>query len=290
MTTTRSGRLALILAAGGLLSALALLGGCATNPVTGVREMILVPRDQEIAMGEESAPQFEQEFGGRVPNAALQAYVQSVGKKLAAVSDREMPYEYALVASDVPNAFALPGGKIYITAGLMARISNERQLAAVLGHETGHVAALHSVKGLQREVGASVLVELASRIVSADKADAAQAAAKVVTALGTLKYSRDDEYQADQIGIKYAARAGYNPWGMVELLTVLKNMSDSEPGTFGEMLQTHPLSSKRIAEAEAMIKGNAEYAKFSPTAPDPQAAHFIEMRRALEKTVPAPAK
>lgn len=263
------------------LAALPALVGCSTNPVTGRRELVLISSEQEISMGQEAAPKFEEEFGGRVPNAQLQQYVQAVGQRVAAASDRPMPYSYTLVASDVPNAFALPGGSVYITAGLMRRMMNERQLAAVLGHETAHVAARHSAKGMQQQMGASVLVELASRIVAPDKADAAQAVTKVVASMATLKYSRNDEYEADQVGIKYTARAGYNPWGMVELLTVLKSLSETEPGTLSEMFMTHPLSSKRIEEAQQTIQADQAYAKWSPSAKDPAAGQFMTMRALL---------
>ena len=265
------------------LAALALpaLAGCSRNPVTGRSELLLVSESQEISMGQEAVPKFEQEFGGRVPNQLLQQYVQSVGKRVAAASDRPMPYTYTLVASDVPNAFALPGGPVFITAGLMRRMTNEQQLAAVLGHETAHVAARHSAKGMQQQMGAAVLVELAGRIVSPDKADAAQAAAKVVTSMATLRYSRKDEYEADQVGARYAARAGYNPWGMVELLTVLKGLSEKEPGTLSEMFMTHPLSSKRIEEARQTIQGDETYRKWSPSAKDPGAQPFLKMRGQL---------
>ncbi len=232
-------------------------------------------------MGEEAAPEFEKEFGGRVQDEQLQSYVLAVGGKVAGVSDREMPYEFTLLRSEVPNAFALPGGKIFITAGLMRRMSNERQLAAVLAHETAHVAAKHNVMGLQRQMGAAVLVEIAGRVVGGDKAEAAQAAAKIVAGIGSLHYSREDEYQADEIGIRYMELARYNPWGMVELLTVLKNLSDSEPGTLGEMLQTHPLSSKRIEEAENIIRSNEEYSLYSPEGSDPARQRFGSMHRRL---------
>jgi len=261
--------------------ALPALVGCSMNPVTGRRELILVSRDQEIALGREAAPKFEQEFGGRVPNETLQQYVRSVGAKIAATSDRPMPHEYTLVASDVPNAFALPGGLVFITAGLVRRMTNERQLAAVLAHETVHVAAKHSVQQMQKQMGAQLLVEIAGRV-GGEKGGAAADVAKIVATMATLKYSRDDEYQADAVGIRYAARAAYNPWGMIELLNVLKNLAEREPGTFGEMFQTHPMSSKRIQQAEQTLR-NGAYARWSPTQRDPGEARFMRMRRLLEK-------
>ena len=255
--------------------------GCSTNPVTGKRQLLLIPQDQEIAMGTQAAPEFEKEFGGKVPDPQLQEYVQRVGKRVSSVSDRPMPYDFTLVSSDVPNAFALPGGKIFITAGLMSRMANERQLAAVLAHETVHVAARHNVMQMQQQMGTNVLIEIAGRVVGGDKGKVAQAATQVVTSMVGLKYSRDDEYEADQFGILYMVRAGYNPWGMTELLAVLYSLSKSEPGTLGEMLQTHPLTSKRIARSEQIIRSESKYRRYSPDDPDPQAGRFLKMRKRL---------
>jgi predicted Zn-dependent protease len=282
--TMRSNRLPLVLLAS--LVGLSALAGCAVNPVTGERELLLISRDQEIAMGKEAAPEFEKEFGGKVDNAELQQYVQSVGRRMAEVSDRPMPYTYTLVASDVPNAFALPGGPIFITAGLMKRMTNERQLAAVLGHETGHVAARHSVQQMQKQMGAQLLVEIAARAGGAEGGGTVGDVAKIVSTMAILKYSRDDEYQADDLGIKYAAKAGYNPWGVVELLTLLEAMQESEPGRFQEMFQTHPLSSKRIERARLMLLEDPAYeGKYSPAAADPNAARFEKMRKTLVETL-----
>lgn len=266
---------------------LSALAGCAVNPVTGQRELVLISQDQEIAMGNEAAPEFEKEFGGRVPNETVQAYVSRVGQRLAGVSDRPMPYTYTLVSSKVPNAFALPGGNIFITAGLMKAMTNERQLAAVLGHETGHVAARHSVQQMQKQMGAQLLVEIASRAGSGEGGTgAAGDVAKIVSSMALLKYSRSDEYQADELGIKYAAKAGYNPWGVVELLTLLQAMQDAEPGRFQEMFQTHPLSSKRIEQARLTLLQDPAYeGKHSPTTPDPHADRFETMRKLLVETL-----
>jgi predicted Zn-dependent protease len=285
MTWTRRLRSIVVVAA--LAAAAGTFAGCAVNPVTGQRELSLISREQEIKMGEEAAPKFAEEFGGPVRNEALQTYVRTVGGRLAAVADRPMPYEYTLVASEVPNAFALPGGKIFITAGLLRRMTNERQLAAVLGHETAHVAAKHSVQGMQKQMGAQVLVELAARVVSPDKAEAAKAAASVVANMASLKYSRNDEYEADRVGLTYATRAGYNPWGMVELMEVLQSLNESEPGTLGEMFQTHPISTKRMAEARQAIAADPAMAKWKEGAPDANAAAFLRLRNQLPAAPPA---
>ena len=266
------------------LLALPALVGCSVNPVTGRNQLILISADQEVAMGLEAAPELEKEFGGRVADASLQQYVASVGAKIAAVSDRPMPYTYTLVGSDVPNAFALPGGPIYITAGLMRLIDSERQLAAVLAHETVHVAAKHSVSQMQKQMGTQVLVEIAGR--AGGEGSSVGDVAKIVSNMGLMKYSRDDEYQADAYGIRYAARAGYNPWGMVELLQHLSDLNEKEPGRLTEMFQTHPLSSKRIAEAQAAITADPAYAQWSKTAADPGADRYRRMKALL----PPPAK
>jgi len=268
-----------------VLPALAASSGCSTNPATGRRELILISRQQEIAMGRQAAPQFEQQFGGRVQNELLQSYVTMVGRRVAGQSDRPMPYEFTLVASDVPNAFALPGGNIFITAGLMSRMTNERQLAAVLAHEIAHVAARHNVKGMQRQMGASVLVAVAGRLAGKDKATAAQDVAKVVATMANLKYSRDDEYQADRYGIKYMAKAGYNPWGMVELLEVLQGLSQSDPGLLGQMFSTHRLTGDRVERTRRIIQ--KDYARYSPSAKDPHAARFAKIRKILLREMSA---
>ena len=263
-----------------MVPALSLLAaGCSVNPATGKSELIVLSQEQEIAMGVNAAPEFEKQFNGKVPDAALQQYVAAVGAKIAQVSDRQgLPYEYTLLTSDVPNAFALPGGKIFVTAGLMSKMTNERQLAAVLGHETGHVAALHNVKGIQKQIGVSVLAELAG-MVAGDKGQAAKAATKVVGAVANLKYSRGNEYQADMLGVRYMARAGYNPWGMVELLETLFSLNEKEGGTLTEMFQTHPLTSKRIAEAKEIVQ--REHPQASPSVPDPNAERFLRARSRL---------
>jgi predicted Zn-dependent protease len=269
-----------------LLVVLSLLGplgpffGCEVNPVTGQHELMLISRSQEISIGEEAAPRFEEQFGGLVADQAVQDYVNGVGRKVAEVSDRpDMPYEYALLSSDVPNAFALPGGKIYITAGLFRRMTNERQLAGVLGHETGHVAAKHNVKNMQRQMGVQVFLEALNQLAGGDEQETAAAAAQMAAGMALMKYSRDDEYQADELGVRYAARSGYNPYGMVELLQVLKDLSESEPGLFDEMFQTHPLTDKRIEAASNIIK--EKYPDADPDAPDPTAGHFNRMRQRL---------
>ena len=257
--------------------------GCTTNPATGRKQLRLISSEQEIAMGTEAAPEFEKQFGGKVANEALQTYVRSIGSKVSAdnVVEVKLPFEYAILNSDIPNAFALPGGKIFITAGLMRAMTNERQLAAVLGHETGHAAASHSISQMQKQMGTSVLVQLAGYAIGGDAGAVAEMAGKVAAKMVNLRYSRQDEYEADQLGIRYMTRAGYNPWGMVELLQVLESLSESKGGAFTEMMQTHPLTANRIADAEGIIRSGGEYKKYSADAPDHRAGKFMKMRALL---------
>ena len=268
MTKTTIHRILILLVLG---ATTLLFGGCGSMP-------IFISTDQEIALGEEAAPQFEDELGGPVDNQRLQDYVQAVGQKVSAESDREMPYNFVLVNSDVPNAMALPGGKIFLTAGLMRMMDNEQQLAAVLGHETAHVAQRHNVRMMQDQMGIAVLASLAG----AAGGDSAEAGAKVVGAMFSLEYSRDNEFEADQFGTTYIEAAGYNPYGMVELLEVLYSLHEEEPGKLEQMFMTHPITSERIENVRSAL---IEEGKYSATTPDPNKMRFQAMHALLIETV-----
>ena len=268
----------------------AVLGGCSENPATGERQLRLISDQQEIAMGSEAAPEFEQEFMGVVPDAQVQTYVNQVGQRVAAQSEREMPYEFKLLRSDLPNAFALPGGKIYITDGLLQIMGTERELAAVLGHEVGHVAAAHNVQGMQRQMGTSVLAEIAAAAVGGRAGEAAKVATQVTAGMVNLKYSRGDENQADQLGIRYLAKAGYNPWGMVEMLNSLAEASGGGGGggTLASMFSTHPLTEDRIEKTQETVQ--REYPQAQRGAAQPNNEAFLQTRqRARQFMVPQKA-
>jgi predicted Zn-dependent protease len=263
----RLGRLWLVAAVLGPVFA----GGCET--------VFLFSRDDEIALGRQYAPQFEKEFGGKLDDPVLQDYVSRVGSKVAAVSDRDMPYQFAVLRSATPNAFAVPGAWLYITAGLLQQMDNERQLAAVLGHEIGHIVHRDSMKGLQRQLGVEILAAIVAEAIGGGGGAAAAEVAKIVGGLSELRYSRKQEYAADQAGITYMARAGYNPWGMVELLKALERGEQTSPGSFGEMFMSHPLTSKRIDEAAKTLSATCPAA--AAGTPDPNAALFLQMRARL---------
>jgi len=253
--------------------------GCAVNPVTGKRQMALVSESQEIQLGADAVPEFEKEFGGKVPNEQLQQYVTELGMALAAISDRpKLPWSFAVLNSDVPNAFALPGGKIFVTAGLMTSLTNERQLTSVLGHEIGHVCAKHSVQGMQRAMGAEAFAALFAQ---ASGNESYGSAAKVAGQMVVLKYGRDDEYQADALGIKYMEKAGYNPWGMVETLQFLMTLGE-EGGRLQELFQTHPLSSERVKKSQENVAKH--YATYQADTPDANQTRFRQMQALCPKS------
>ena len=268
MTKTTIHRISLLLALG--VTTL-LFGGCGSMP-------IFISTDQEIALGEEAAPEFQTELGGAVDNQQLQDYIQAVGLKVSAESDREMPYDFVLVNTDVPNAMALPGGKIFLTAGLMKLMDNEQQLAAVLGHETAHVAQRHNVRMIQDQMGIAVLASLAG----AAGGEGAEAGTQIVGAMFSLSYSRENEFEADEFGAKYIESAGYNPYGMVELLEVLYSLHEEEPGKMEEMFMTHPITSERIENIRSTL---IEEGSYSDQTPDPNAARFRAMHQLLVETL-----
>ncbi len=253
------------------------------NPATGEQQLILVSTDQEIAIGKEAAPIFIEQMDGRVESKELQYYVQTVGGRLAVVSDRSMPYQFTVLRSETPNAFALPGGKIFISVGMMRQLQNERQLAAVLGHEVAHVAALHNVQNIQRQMGVAIIADTAGVVadvfIGGVAGPAAEAGTKIVGNVASLGYSREDESQADEIGIRYLYAAGYNAWSMVEMLELLSEMSESESSKFANHFQTHPLTSRRIKDARRIIAD--EYGQKSAVSRDPNAARYQEMKKLL---------
>ncbi|MBI5017803.1 MAG: M48 family metalloprotease [Deltaproteobacteria bacterium] len=242
---------------GVLAVAALLLAACAVNPVTHRSEFSLMSEAQEVREGEEAYPLYTQMSEGVFQDQALQVYVQSVGERLARASHRpNLDYRYNVVNSSEINAYALPGGKISITRGLLARMRNEAELAAVLGHETGHVTARHQAAGYTRQVLTGLLTTVgvaALETANVRGADVLAQGGLLAANLVLTKYSRDQERQADDLGMDYMTRAGYNPEGMVETMRILLESQQREPSAVEAMFQSHPLSSERLATAEARI-------------------------------------
>jgi predicted Zn-dependent protease len=236
-----------------MVMALAMVpGGCARNPVTGKNELSLVSESQEIEMGRQSAQEVAQTIG-IYDDAAAQAYVSSIGMKMAKASERpNLPWEFHVVNDASVNAFALPGGFIYVTRGLMTSINDEAELATVVGHEIGHVTNRHSVQQISKAQLAQVGLGVGS-LLSSDVAKLAGLASQGLSLL-FLKYSRDAENQADLAGFRYAANQNYDVREMVKVFQTLDRVSQaSGGGKLPEWLETHPDPGTRIENTQARL-------------------------------------
>lgn len=224
---------------------LPLVAACATNPVTGKPELSLVSEQQEIQMGQQGAQQVAQEVG-LIKDQALQNYVQSVGSAIATKSERpNLPWTFRAVDDPSPNAFALPGGYIFVTRGLLDLMNNEAELATVLGHEIGHVTARHSVHQMSQQQLAQLALGVGA-ILSPTVAQLGEAASQGLGLL-FLKYSRDDESQADDLGFRYALNQGYDVRYMDDVFRSLQRIEESsKQSPLPTWLQTHPGEADRI--------------------------------------------
>ncbi|NOY12799.1 MAG: M48 family metalloprotease, partial [Deltaproteobacteria bacterium] len=197
-----------------LLIFFAILAGCAVNPVTGRNELAImsVTPEQEAKLGKESFDQALQTMGGIYPDASINAYVDRVGQRIARRSHRPaLHYTFKVVNDSSPNAFALPGGFIAVTRGLLINLEDEAQLAAVLGHEIGHVTARHSVQGMQRSTLLGMTVGLMGALAGEEYGKLVSDIGGVTANLVDKSYSREQEREADRLGIDYMVLAGYAP-------------------------------------------------------------------------------
>jgi predicted Zn-dependent protease len=237
-----------------LVLLLAALAGCGVNPVTGKREIQFVSEAQELQIGEQNYDPVRQSEGGDfelLPE--LSAYVNEVGQKLAAVADRKLPYEFSVLNSSVPNAWALPGGKIAINRGLLTELRNEAELAAVLGHEIVHAAARHGAKATERgtllQAGLAA-AQIGAAIGGADEtlAGLVLGGASVGAQLIQTRYGREQELESDEYGMKYMKLAGYDPQGAVTLQETFVRLSEGRRQSWIEgLFASHPPSPERVA-------------------------------------------
>ena len=225
------------------------LGGCSVNPVTGDREIILVSSSDELQMGVQNYVPMQQSQGGEYDiDLALTQYVQNVGNRLAAVSDNPLPYEFVILNNSVPNAWALPGGKIAINRGLLTELNSEAELAAVLGHEIVHAAARHTAQQQTRGMWMQGLV-VATAVVTSDSNYGNMAVGGVGAAaqLVTMKYGRGAELESDKYGMRYMSKAGYNPQGAVELQQTFVRLSEGhDQDWISGLFSSHPPSNERV--------------------------------------------
>lgn len=243
-----------------LLTALTLaftLAGCSVNPVTGERQLSMIPENQELSMGDELYKPTQQTQGGQFYiDPELTVYVRDVGMKLAAVSDRpDLPYDFVVLNSSVPNAWALPGGKIAINRGLLTELNDEAQLASVLSHEIVHAAARHSVQRMQQAQIISLGVgALGLALADNEWAGMVMGGAAIGAQLALAQYSQGDELESDYYGIRYMKAAGYDPQAAVELQQIFLEMSQGRSAGFIDgMFATHPPSAKRVSENRKLV-------------------------------------
>lgn len=226
---------------------------CATNPVTGQREFSLMSEDKEIQLGQEQDTQVRREMGV-YSDDAMQQYVNDVGLALARNSERpNLPWHFAVVDSPAINAFALPGGYIYITRGILPFLQDEAQMAGVLGHEIGHVNARHSARQYSRSTASQLGLIVGSIFVPQTRPFAQLGESGL--GLLMLKNSRDDELEADSLGAKYAARAGWDPDGIPQMLTTLERIEEASDGRgVPNWMQTHPVAEDRVQKVQAAVR------------------------------------
>lgn len=236
------------------------LSGCATvyNPATERKELVLLTTPMEVAIGQNAAMQVAQQYAF-VKDPREISRVTEIGEKLAKVSDRtDLKYHFAVVEDKEINAFTMPGGYIYINSGLLAMTTDD-ELACVIGHEIGHVAARHIAKKLQAQLGYDILMSVALQNANVRQVEQVIG---VTFNLIELGYSREDELLSDRLGAKYAYKAGYDPYAMI---TFLKKLNEKDKSSMGPVfLRSHPYTSQRIQLMEKELPSIISRAKAGP--------------------------
>ncbi len=236
--------------------------GCATDPVTGKKQLMLVSEDTEVQIDQQYSPiQISSDFGA-VQDSQLNTYVSQVGNKMAAKSHRpHMPYSFRVVNATYVNAYAFPGGTIATTRGIMLSLENEAELAALLGHELGHVNARHSAEQMSKGMLTQAVVGGVSALAGTQSAalgDLAEQLGQISAGALLASYSRDNEREADALGMEYMVGAGYGSEGFVGLMDMLNSMSKHRSTTVDLLFATHPMSQERYDTAVQMA--NSQYA------------------------------
>jgi predicted Zn-dependent protease len=242
-------------AAGGRLAVVVLMAmaGCAVNPSTGRTQLLLVSREQVNQMGKDSMPELIASYGGEIQSATIRSYVSGVGGSMADLTEADNPdleWEFVVLDSDVINAFALPGGKVFISRGLLVRLDDEAQMAGVLGHEIGHVTARH----IDERISHSAAVELGVSILgAATESELAELGSELFGQGYLLNFNRGQELEADDQGLKYMSRAGYAPAAMLGVMEVLAEAAGGEAPP--ELLSTHPHPETRLEAIREALDG-----------------------------------
>lgn len=222
----------------GLVATIVLVNACARNPVTGKKEVVLMSESQELAMGREADPQIVAQFG-LYPDSAMQQFIREKGNQMAAISHRpSIPWTFRVLESDVVNAFAVPGGYVYFTRGILAHFNNEAQFAGVLGHEIGHVAHRHTVEQQRNQTLGQVGL-IAGMILSPRIAQFGESLSQGLGLL-LLKNSRDAERESDQLGVEYSTKIGYDAKEMADFFMTLQRKGGERAREIPSFLSTHP--------------------------------------------------
>jgi len=253
------------------LSSMAAAGftaGCATNPVTGKSQLMLVSEEQEIQIDQQYSPyQFSSDYG-TIQDKALSSYIDRTGKNMAGRTHRtHMPYNFHVVNATYVNAYAFPGGTIACTRGILLSLENEAELAALLGHELGHVNARHTAEQMSK----GMLTQAAVGGLSAVAGAAGSGYGSLASQLGQIgagallaSYSRDNERQADALGMEYIVKSGYSSEGMVGLMDMLNSLGKHKPSATELMFATHPMSAERYQTVAQSAAGKYKSAKSQP--------------------------
>jgi predicted Zn-dependent protease len=230
--------------------------GCASNPVSGKSEVSLISEAEELELGRRGDAEIRREMGV-YRDEELQRYVSGIGERIASVSHRpHLPWTFTVLDVPAVNAFALPGGFVYVTRGLLAHLGDESELAGVLGHEVGHVTARHVSQQYTRSAGTSLAVLLVSIFVPAVQPFGDLANVGLSTLF--LKYSRDDELESDRLGVEYASKAGWDPTGVPRFLTTLSRIDALSERGIPNWLSTHPNPESRVVKAQPIAAQAAE--------------------------------
>lgn len=263
--------------------------GCAVNPVTGERQLMLVSERQEIQADRENAPhQFSADYGS-LQDQALNNYISEVGQGMVALSHRpQMPYSFRGVNATYVNAYAFPGGSIAATRGILVALKNEAELAGLLGHELGHVNARHTAARMSKNMLIGTTLALGTAVISSSKKY--KKYAQIVSLVGQISagallahYSRNDERQADALGMQYMTKANHNPQGMVGLMELLNTISKHKPNVIETMFATHPMNTERYQTAKMRAEQSS---KKLPLNRDRYMDHTAKLRR-MKKAIEA---
>ena len=274
-------------------SAAGFLLGCAANPVTGKSQLMLVSEDQEIEIDRQNSPyQFSTDYGS-IQDNNLNNYINQTGKKISVLTHRpDMPYSFRGVNAAYVNAYAFPGGSIAATRGILIELRNEAELSGLLGHEMGHVNARHTAEQMSKGALTNALIGGIAAFAGTQSSGLGNLASQLgMLGAGALlaHYSRDNERQADALGLEYMVKAGYNPNGFVGLMDTLRNTSKHEPSAIELMFSTHPMSDERYSTAVQTVQTKYRHAQNLPFYRERYMDHTAKLR-AMKEAIQAMQK